>query len=85
MQIEALERGHEEPKEMYGEENIISAVIRRKRQRPICIVIVPPTDGGIYRERRDICDERNAQDASEIFEARQSLVKFARLEPESTI
>ncbi len=39
MQIEALKEV-EEPKEMYGEENIISAVIHVRDNAPICIVIL---------------------------------------------
>ncbi len=40
MQIEALKGLRCEPKEMYGEENIISAVIHVDDKRPICIVIL---------------------------------------------
>ncbi len=40
MAIEALKEAYEELKEMYGEENIISAVIHVDETTPICIVIL---------------------------------------------
>ncbi len=48
MQIE-VERAYEELKEMYGEENIISADPRRRDNALICQDFVPLTAGGIYR------------------------------------
>ncbi len=50
MQIEALKEAYEELKEMYGEENIISAGLRRRDNAPSTKDFVPPTKAGNRRK-----------------------------------
>ncbi len=76
---------------MYGEENIISAVIHGTQTTPhLHCDFVPLTKRGIYHERRDRRQKENAQDAREISlkQCKKGCLalNLARLEPgESTI
>ncbi len=68
MQIEALKEAYEELKESRRRREYHFRSDPR-RQRPICIVIVPLTAGESIGERRIV--NKNRQDAREIFEAMQ--------------
>lgn len=87
MQIEALKEAYEELKEMYGEENIISAVIHVDETTPhLHCDFVPLTKRGNLSAKDVIGDKKKMRRTQEKFlEAMQERVpraKFARLEPE---
>ena len=87
MQIEALKEAYEEIKEMYGEENIISAVIHVDETTPhLHCDFVPLTKRGNLSAKDVIGDKKKMRRTQEKFlEAMQERVpraKFARLEPE---
>lgn len=86
-QIEALKEAYEELKEMYGEENIISAVIHVDETTPhLHCDFVPLTKRGNLSAKDVIGDKKKMRRTQEKFlEAMQERVpraKFARLEPE---
>lgn len=86
-QIEALKQAYEELKEMYGEENIISAVIHVDETTPhLHCDFVPLTKRGNLSAKDVIGDKKKMRRTQEKFlEAMQERVpraKFARLEPE---
>lgn len=86
-QIEALKQAYEEIKEMYGEENIISAVIHVDETTPhLHCDFVPLTKRGNLSAKDVIGDKKKMRRTQEKFlEAMQERVpraKFARLEPE---
>lgn len=87
MQIEALKEAYEEIKEMYGEDNIISAVIHVDETTPhLHCDFVPLTKRGNLSAKDVIGDKKKMRRTQEKFlEAMQERVpraKFARLEPE---
>ena len=87
MQIEALKEAYEELKEMYGEDNIISAVIHVDETTPhLHCDFVPLTKRGNLSAKDVIGDKKKMRRTQEKFlEAMQERVpraKFARLEPE---
>ena len=87
MQIEALKEAYEELKAMYGEENIISAVIHVDETTPhLHCDFVPLTKRGNLSAKDVIGDKKKMRRTQEKFlEAMQERVpraKFARLEPE---
>ena len=87
MQIEALKEAYEQLKEMYGEENIISAVIHVDETTPhLHCDFVPLTKRGNLSAKDVIGDKKKMRRTQEKFlEAMQERVpraKFARLEPE---
>lgn len=87
MQIKALKEAYEELKEMYGEENIISAVIHVDETTPhLHCDFVPLTKRGNLSAKDVIGDKKKMRRTQEKFlEAMQERVpraKFARLEPE---
>ncbi len=71
---------------MYGEENIISAVIHVDETTPHLHCDAAVDRWGIYRRKTDRRQKENAQDARENFEAMQERVphalNFAMFEPE---
>ncbi len=72
MQIEALKRAYEEAKEMYGEENIISAVIHVDETTLSADsrdFVRLTKRGNLSAERRDEATKENAQDAEKFLEA----------------
>lgn len=86
-QIEALLEAYEELKEMYGEDNIISAVIHVDETTPhLHCDFVPLTERGNLSAKDVIGDKKKMRRTQEKFlEAMQERVpraKFARLEPE---
>ena len=86
-QIEALKEAYEELKAMYGEENIISAVIHVDETTPhLHCDFVPLTKRGNLSAKDVIGDKKKMRRTQEKFlEAMQERVpraKFARLEPE---
>ena len=86
-QIEALKEAYEQLKEMYGEENIISAVIHVDETTPhLHCDFVPLTKRGNLSAKDVIGDKKKMRRTQEKFlEAMQERVpraKFARLEPE---
>jgi DNA repair exonuclease SbcCD ATPase subunit len=86
-QIEALKEAYEQIKEMYGEENIISAVIHVDETTPhLHCDFVPLTKRGNLSAKDVIGDKKKMRRTQEKFlEAMQERVpraKFARLEPE---
>lgn len=86
-QIEALKEAYEELKGMYGEENIISAVIHVDETTPhLHCDFVPLTKRGNLSAKDVIGDKKKMRRTQEKFlEAMQERVpraKFARLEPE---
>lgn len=86
-QIEALKEAYEELKVMYGEENIISAVIHVDETTPhLHCDFVPLTKRGNLSAKDVIGDKKKMRRTQEKFlEAMQERVpraKFARLEPE---
>lgn len=86
-QIEVLKQAYEELKEMYGEENIISAVIHVDETTPhLHCDFVPLTKRGNLSAKDVIGDKKKMRRTQEKFlEAMQERVpraKFARLEPE---
>lgn len=86
-QIEALKQAYEELKGMYGEENIISAVIHVDETTPhLHCDFVPLTKRGNLSAKDVIGDKKKMRRTQEKFlEAMQERVpraKFARLEPE---
>jgi plasmid recombination enzyme len=86
-QIEALKEAYEELKEMYGEENIISAVIHVDETTPhLHCDFVPLTKRGNLSAKDVIGNKKKMRRTQEKFlEAMQERVpraKFARLEPE---
>lgn len=86
-QIEALKEAYEELKEMYGEDNIISAVIHVDETTPhLHCDFVPLTKRGNLSAKDVIGDKKKMRRTQEKFlEAMQERVpraKFARLEPE---
>ena len=86
-QIEALKQAYEELKAMYGEENIISAVIHVDETTPhLHCDFVPLTKRGNLSAKDVIGDKKKMRRTQEKFlEAMQERVpraKFARLEPE---
>ena len=86
-QIEALKEAYEELKEMYGEGNIISAVIHVDETTPhLHCDFVPLTKRGNLSAKDVIGDKKKMRRTQEKFlEAMQERVpraKFARLEPE---
>lgn len=87
MQIEALKEAYEELKAMYGEDNIISAVIHVDETTPhLHCDFVPLTKRGNLSAKDVIGDKKKMRRTQEKFlEAMQERVpraKFARLEPE---
>lgn len=87
MQIEALKEAYEQLTEMYGEENIISAVIHVDETTPhLHCDFVPLTKRGNLSAKDVIGDKKKMRRTQEKFlEAMQERVpraKFARLEPE---
>ena len=87
MQIEALKEAYEELKGMYGEDNIISAVIHVDETTPhLHCDFVPLTKRGNLSAKDVIGDKKKMRRTQEKFlEAMQERVpraKFARLEPE---
>lgn len=87
MQIKALKEAYEELKEMYGEDNIISAVIHVDETTPhLHCDFVPLTKRGNLSAKDVIGDKKKMRRTQEKFlEAMQERVpraKFARLEPE---
>lgn len=86
-QIEALKEAYEELKELYGEDNIISAVIHVDETTPhLHCDFVPLTKRGNLSAKDVIGDKKKMRRTQEKFlEAMQERVpraKFARLEPE---
>ncbi len=57
---------------MYGEENIISAVIHIRRDNAICVIFVPLTKrNGIYRRKDVIGDKRKCAGRKKFLEVMQ--------------
>lgn len=86
-QIEALKEAYEQLKEMYGEENIISAVIHVDETTPhLHCDFVPLTKRGNLSAKDVIGDKKKMRRTQEKFlgamQERVPRAKFARLEPE---
>lgn len=87
VQVEALKEAYEELKEMYGEENIISAVIHVDETTPhLHMDFVPLTKQGNLSAKEVIGDKKKMKKTQKDFltkmQERCAFAKFERLEPD---